>query len=159
MSVLRLCAAAVQVQARVYSGLRHRARRPGVLLSQAATSVVLVPQHFCARATATKMAAAGGDIDGPAPPTHAPHRLMSAVDQDDDWIRGLDLSAARAWVPAGSQPSHPLRVLVLYGSLRTRSYSRLLSFEFARLLESLGAEVRSSICSPHRATSRETTTC
>ncbi|MET0518590.1 MAG: arsenical resistance protein ArsH [Burkholderiaceae bacterium] len=34
------------------------------------------------------------------------------------------------------------RILLLYGSLRARSYSRLLSFEAARLLEAMGAEVR-----------------
>ncbi|MBL0934453.1 MAG: arsenical resistance protein ArsH [Rhizobiaceae bacterium] len=34
------------------------------------------------------------------------------------------------------------RVLMLYGSLRERSYSRFLTFEAARLLEKFGAEVR-----------------
>jgi arsenic resistance protein ArsH len=38
--------------------------------------------------------------------------------------------------------SHPPRLLMLNGSLRTRSYSRFLTMEAARLLESLGAEVR-----------------
>ena len=38
--------------------------------------------------------------------------------------------------------AHPPRILLLYGSVRTRSYSRLLTFEAARLLESFGAEVR-----------------
>jgi arsenic resistance protein ArsH len=37
---------------------------------------------------------------------------------------------------------HPPRILILYGSLRERSYSRLLTFEAARLLEAMGAEVR-----------------
>ncbi len=37
---------------------------------------------------------------------------------------------------------HPPRVLLLYGSLRARSYSRLLAQEAARLLEALGAEPR-----------------
>jgi arsenical resistance protein ArsH len=37
---------------------------------------------------------------------------------------------------------HRPRVLMLYGSLRERSYSRLLTFEAARLLEAMGAEVR-----------------
>ncbi|WP_431266587.1 arsenical resistance protein ArsH [Roseateles chitinivorans] len=42
-----------------------------------------------------------------------------------------------------SAPSrHRPRLLLLYGSLRERSYSRLLTFEAARLLEALGAEVR-----------------
>ncbi|MEO0637943.1 MAG: arsenical resistance protein ArsH [Pseudomonadota bacterium] len=37
---------------------------------------------------------------------------------------------------------HPPRVLMLYGSLRKRSFSRLLTEEAARILERLGAEVR-----------------
>ncbi len=38
--------------------------------------------------------------------------------------------------------THPPRVLMLYGSLRERSYSRLLAEEAARVLEDLGCEVR-----------------
>ncbi len=38
--------------------------------------------------------------------------------------------------------THPPRILLLYGSLRTRSYSRLLTLEAARLLERFGAEAR-----------------
>ena len=38
--------------------------------------------------------------------------------------------------------AHPPRILMLYGSLRERSYSKLLTLEAARLLEALGAEVR-----------------
>jgi arsenic resistance protein ArsH len=38
--------------------------------------------------------------------------------------------------------THKPRILLLYGSVRTRSYSRLLTFEAARLLEFLGAEAR-----------------
>ncbi|RZJ61364.1 MAG: arsenical resistance protein ArsH [Acidovorax sp.] len=37
---------------------------------------------------------------------------------------------------------HKPRILMLYGSVRERSYSRLLTFEAARLLEAMGAEVR-----------------
>jgi arsenical resistance protein ArsH len=33
-------------------------------------------------------------------------------------------------------------VLLLYGSLRARSYSRFLTFEAARLLEAFGADTR-----------------
>src|SRR5450631_3546384 len=40
------------------------------------------------------------------------------------------------------QPGHRPRVLLLYGSLRQRSYSRFLTFEAARLLEAFGAETR-----------------
>ena len=38
--------------------------------------------------------------------------------------------------------THPPRILLLHGSLRERSYSRLLTLEAARLLESFGAEAR-----------------
>ncbi|MGF7176596.1 arsenical resistance protein ArsH [Azospirillum doebereinerae] len=38
--------------------------------------------------------------------------------------------------------THPPRILLLYGSLRERSYSRLLAEEAARLLQRLGAETR-----------------
>jgi len=41
------------------------------------------------------------------------------------------------------EPSrHSPRFLMLYGSLRERSYSRLVTFEAARLLEAMGGEVR-----------------
>ncbi|MCL7461791.1 arsenical resistance protein ArsH [Pseudomonas sp. NW5] len=40
------------------------------------------------------------------------------------------------------QPQHPPRILLLYGSNRERSYSRLLTEEAARLLQRLGAEAR-----------------
>ncbi|WP_434050864.1 MAG: arsenical resistance protein ArsH [Roseibium sp.] len=39
-------------------------------------------------------------------------------------------------------PTHPVRVLLLYGSLRDRSYSRFLAQEAERLLNALGAETR-----------------
>ena len=42
---------------------------------------------------------------------------------------------------AGSSPHAP-RILMLYGSLRERSYSKLLTLEGARLLQAMGAEVR-----------------
>ncbi|WP_417691491.1 arsenical resistance protein ArsH [Roseibium sp.] len=41
-----------------------------------------------------------------------------------------------------ASPIHPPRILMLYGSLRQRSYSRLLTEEAARILRRLGAEVR-----------------
>lgn len=48
--------------------------------------------------------------------------------------------------PARLEPavhaSHPPRILLLYGSLRMRSFSRLLVEEAARILERLGAETR-----------------
>ena len=41
------------------------------------------------------------------------------------------------------RPSHPPRILLLYGSLREKSFSRFLSEEAARILTHLGAETRS----------------
>lgn len=41
-----------------------------------------------------------------------------------------------------SVASHPPRILLLYGSLRERSYSRLLTEEAARILQRFGAETR-----------------
>jgi len=38
--------------------------------------------------------------------------------------------------------THPPRILMLYGSLRERSFSRFLTEEAARILEHLGAEVK-----------------
>ena len=41
--------------------------------------------------------------------------------------------------------AHPPRILLLYGSLRERSYSKLLTLEAQRILERMGAETRISI--------------
>jgi arsenic resistance protein ArsH len=59
-----------------------------------------------------------------------------------------NLDAACFQVPSQSSlaptaPSnHPPKILLLYGSLRERSYSKLLTLESARLLEAMGAETR-----------------
>lgn len=47
-----------------------------------------------------------------------------------------------ARVEDGARPMHPPRFLLLYGSLRERSYSRFLALEAARLLTRMGGEVR-----------------
>ena len=47
----------------------------------------------------------------------------------------------------GEPATHPPRILLLYGSLRERSYSRLLVEEAGRLLTRMGAETR--IFDPH----------
>lgn len=48
----------------------------------------------------------------------------------------------RSRLAVAGEDDHPPRVLMLYGSLRQRSYSRALTREAARILELLGAEVR-----------------
>lgn len=59
-----------------------------------------------------------------------------------------NLDAACFQVPSQSSlapiapSSHPPKILLLYGSLRERSYSKLLTLEAARLLEAMGAETR-----------------
>ncbi len=53
----------------------------------------------------------------------------------------LQLPSAEA-LRAGILPTHPPRILLLYGSLRARSYSRLLTLEAERLLQHLGADTR-----------------
>ena len=52
----------------------------------------------------------------------------------------FDLPSRERLVAAPSR--HPPRFLMLYGSVRERSYSRLLTFEATRLLQAMGAEVR-----------------
>ena len=56
---------------------------------------------------------------------------------DAPLLQAPDREALRA---AASQ--HAPRILMLYGSVRERSYSRFATFEAARLLEAMGAEVR-----------------
>lgn len=53
----------------------------------------------------------------------------------------FDVPEMQRLVPRSSSQHRP-RFLMLYGSLRERSYSRLLTFEAARLLEAMGGEVR-----------------
>ena len=54
---------------------------------------------------------------------------------------GLDI-ADTAKLASGRTVDHPPRILLLYGSLRERSYSRLLTLEAERLLQRFGAETR-----------------
>lgn len=49
------------------------------------------------------------------------------------------IDQAALYVPA---LTHRPRILLLYGSLRQRSFSRLLTYEAARLLDAFGAETR-----------------
>ena len=58
---------------------------------------------------------------------------------DHDLLQPIETASLE---PAGS-PSHQPRILLLYGSLRDRSFSRLVSEEAARIAQKLGAETRS----------------
>lgn len=53
----------------------------------------------------------------------------------------FDRPSLERLLPA-DRATHPPRILMLYGSLRERSYSRLLTEEAARLLQAMGAQVR-----------------
>ena len=57
---------------------------------------------------------------------------------DDAQFRAID--ADRLLCP--ERATHAPRILLLYGSLRARSYSRLITEEAARILGRLGAETR-----------------
>ena len=62
---------------------------------------------------------------------------------DPDHLPALDTRFALRRPGLGLGPNdHPPRILLLYGSLRERSYSRLATEEAARLLRYFGAEVR-----------------
>lgn len=56
----------------------------------------------------------------------------------EDEFRPIDATA----LFDAPRASHPPRILMLYGSLRERSYSRLATEEAARILRRFGAEVR-----------------
>ncbi|KAB0632643.1 NADPH-dependent FMN reductase [Burkholderia stagnalis] len=65
-------------------------------------------------------------------------RLNDLPQLDATLFRVPDAGELRAASPS----THPPRFLLLYGSLRERSFSRLLIEEAARLLTAMGAEVR-----------------
>mgnify|MGYP001062777564 CR=1 FL=1 len=70
--------------------------------------------------------------------TDAASPLDTFPSLDEDQFHPID-PAALFNAPLAS---HPPRILMLYGSLRERSYSRLATEEAARILRKLGAEVR-----------------
>ena len=59
-----------------------------------------------------------------------------------DWHDGHPPALRALTLPDVARSTRPPRVLMLYGSLRERSYSRLLAEEAARVLEGVGCEVR-----------------
>ncbi|KAF2871222.1 flavo protein-like protein [Massariosphaeria phaeospora] len=63
----------------------------------------------------------------------------------EDWVARLELSSVLKMVEREvleKEGAERLRVLVLVGSLRKRSYSRLLAYEASRILFRLGCDVR-----------------
>jgi len=72
--------------------------------------------------------------------------MMDAGGRDEPTFPALDERFADIPDPDRLTPerfsTHPPRILLLYGSLRERSYSRFLTEEAARLLQRMGAETR-----------------
>lgn len=70
--------------------------------------------------------------------------LLGAATSSSDWISQLELSTVLKMVESQILKSgdERLKVLVLYGSMRERSYSRLLAYEASRILFRLGCDVR-----------------
>jgi arsenical resistance protein ArsH len=64
------------------------------------------------------------------------HDVFPAL--DERWLVPSDVSS----LASAGAPSHRPRILLLYGSLRERSYSRLLAEEAARLLERFGCDTQ-----------------
>jgi arsenic resistance protein ArsH len=61
----------------------------------------------------------------------------------EDWVNELDLATAADMAENNLRVTNQrLKVLVLYGSLRKRSYSRLVALEASRILFRLGCDVR-----------------
>ncbi|GAA5842458.1 hypothetical protein JCM3766R1_004422 [Sporobolomyces carnicolor] len=56
-----------------------------------------------------------------------------------DWVDELELDAVQQMA---SSSRDKVKILILYGSLRTRSFSRLTAYEAARVLTKLGCDVR-----------------
>jgi arsenical resistance protein ArsH len=62
-------------------------------------------------------------------PDYQPFCLVDEA-AERDWVQHLELDTARSTADATAED--PLKVLVLYGSLRQRSFSKLLAYEFSR---------------------------
>ncbi len=60
------------------------------------------------------------------------------INMDNDWVNNLNLEITQNIY---KNPKR-LNVLILYGSLRKTSYSKLLAYEYGRILDKLGADVR-----------------
>lgn len=102
-------------------------------------SKTLVVDPLCA----FKSLAIGPELDdAETRKVYRPFILNDEVTKSD-WISKLELSTITKMAQADLRETNSrLKVLILYGSLRTRSYSKLLAFEAARILHRLGCDVR-----------------
>lgn len=69
---------------------------------------------------------------------HDPIKLVDLPNINPELLEPIDVDALIG--PGGER--HPPRILILYGSVRKRSYSRFLAQEAARLLRWFGCDVR-----------------
>ena len=70
--------------------------------------------------------------------THTPTNLSDIPNIESDCFQSINNDA----LFPSKRSTHPPRILLLYGSLRQRSFSRLLAEEAARILQVLGAETK-----------------
>jgi len=69
--------------------------------------------------------------------------LLPKEEVGKDWISELELDTVERISRENLQRGEePLKILVLYGSLRERSYSRFMAYEACRILHRLGVDVR-----------------
>ena len=60
-----------------------------------------------------------------------------------DWVSQLELSTALKLAESDfERTGERLKILVIYGSLRSKSYSKLLAYEVSRILFRMGCDVR-----------------
>ncbi|KAH3907050.1 hypothetical protein HBI56_114410 [Parastagonospora nodorum] len=76
--------------------------------------------------------------------SYRPFLLDDANQEQEDWVAQLELSTVLKMVDLQvlRNGGDRLKVLVLHGSMRKRSYSRLLAYEASRILFRLGCDVR-----------------
>ncbi|XPS81874.1 hypothetical protein M3J09_013800 [Ascochyta lentis] len=91
----------------------------------------------------TSLAIPACEDEVPTRKTYRPF-LLDDAHSDRDWVARLELSTTLKMVDLQvlRTGGERLKVLVLYGSMRERSYSRLLAFEASRILFRLGCDVR-----------------
>ncbi|KNG52557.1 arsenic resistance protein [Stemphylium lycopersici] len=70
--------------------------------------------------------------------------ILEGEHEKEDWVAQLELSTALKMVETQvlQRGEERLKVVVLHGSMRQRSYSRLLAYEASRILFRLGCDVR-----------------
>lgn len=128
---------------RNFVALRHNLLRP-IIFTQTLSRMGSVPttRTFRTLAQCPQLAVSEKDDDSEIRSKYRPFLLDPEV-ESTDWISQLELETAISMAEADLQTTGKrLRVLVLYGSLRNRSYSKLMAYEASRILHRLGCDVR-----------------